>query len=77
MIFWKIAKNEKMFRRYLAALFLWEWTQWMLVTAIPLFLHQRYGLGKEFVFSIVIELLPGILLGPIIGSWIDRWGQKE
>lgn len=77
MIFWKIAKNEKMFRRYLAALFLWEWTQWMLVTAIPLFLHQRYGLGKEFVFSIVIELLPGILLGPIIGSWIDRWGAKR
>ncbi|MEJ8545918.1 MFS transporter [Brevibacillus borstelensis] len=77
MSFWKIAKSEKMFRRYLAALFLWEWTQWMLITAIPLFLHQRYGLGKEFVFSIVIELIPAILLGPVIGSWIDRWGAKR
>lgn len=77
MSVWKLLSGHHVFRRYLTALLIWDLTKWILAAVIPLFLNDRYGIGKEFVSGMVMELLPGIVLGPIVGVWIDRWGAKR
>lgn len=69
--------KERSFRGYALALVIWDTTLWTLMTVVPLFLSQRYGLGKEFVYSVAMGLLPSIVLSPIVGAWVDRWGAKR
>ncbi|MXQ55767.1 MFS transporter [Shimazuella alba] len=77
MNFWQFVHMNKLFGQYITAFSLWQLTKWMVITTIPLFLNSRYGLGTEFVFSMTIQILPSIILGPTIGMWIDGWGAKH
>lgn len=72
----KILKN-KLFRRYIYAYFTTQVNIWVIPTLTPLFLNQHVGVGQEFAFSLGLQWLPSILLGPVVAMLINRWGPHR
>ncbi len=50
---------------------------WIIPTLTPLFLNQHVGVGQEFAFSLGLQWLPSILLGPVVAMLINRWGPHK
>jgi predicted MFS family arabinose efflux permease len=46
-------------------------------TWIGVHLHERYGLGAAGIGLTLLGYgIPGFLLGPVIGRWVDRFGRR-
>jgi len=50
---------------------------WLIPTLTPILLNKQFGIGKEFAFSLGLQWLPSILLGPITAMLIKRWGSHK
>ena len=72
----KIFKN-RLFTRYIYAYFITQVNIWIIPTLTPIFLNQHVGIGQEFAFSLGLQWLPSILLGPITAMAIKRWGPHK
>jgi len=71
-----ILKN-KLFRRYIYAYFITQVNIWIIPTLTPIFLNKHLGIGQEFAFSLGLQWLPSILLGPVTAMTIKRWGPHK
>jgi predicted MFS family arabinose efflux permease len=72
----KVLKN-KLFRRYIYAYFTTQVNIWIIPTLTPIFLNKHLGIGQEFAFSLGLQWLPSILLGPVTAMTIKRWGPHK
>jgi len=72
----KIFKN-RLFTRYIYAYFITQVNIWIIPTLTPIFLNQHVGIGQEFAFSLGLQWLPSILLGPITAMAVKRWGPHK
>lgn len=72
----KIFKN-RLFTRYIYAYFITQVNIWIIPTLTPIFLNQHVGIGQEFAFSLGLQWLPSILLGPITAMAIKKWGPHK
>jgi predicted MFS family arabinose efflux permease len=50
---------------------------WIIPTITPILLNRHFGIGKEFAFSLGLQWLPSILLGPITAILIKKWGPHK
>lgn len=72
----RIFKN-RLFTKYIYAYFITQVNIWIIPTLTPIFLNQHVGIGQEFAFSLGLQWLPSILLGPITAMAIKKWGPHK
>jgi MFS family permease len=77
MSFSSLFSKETVFIRYFLAFIIWELASWALPVAVPLLVAEKYGVGAELAFSIGMQWLPSIFLGPFIGALINRTGPRK
>ncbi|MDX8047027.1 MFS transporter [Gracilibacillus sp. S3-1-1] len=73
----KIILKNKIFRRYIYAYLITLVNIWVIPTLTPILLNKHFGIGQEFAFSIGLQWLPSILLGPITAFLISKWGPHK
>ena len=44
--------------------------------ALPLLAYDRFGSAWAVVAVLLPDLLPAVVLGPLIGALVDRWGWR-
>src|SRR5688500_20045294 len=44
--------------------------------ALPLLAYDRFGSAWAVVAVLLPDLLPAIVLGPLLGALVDRWGWR-
>jgi len=47
---------------------------WCVIAALPILVAERFGAGSELVLSLGLRLLPKILLAPVAGEILRRFG---
>lgn len=67
----------RIFRRYTYAYLITMINIWIIPTITPILLNKHFGIGKEFAFSLGLQWLPSILLGPITAVLIKKWGPRK
>ncbi|WUH95470.1 MFS transporter [Streptomyces sp. NBC_00433] len=65
------------FRALWAAGLIDDTIDWMLVTAIPIFVYRMTGSAGTTSLAFLIELTPGILVGSLAGVAADRYDRKN
>ncbi|GAA0287651.1 putative MFS family arabinose efflux permease [Gracilibacillus halotolerans] len=69
--------KDKVFRRYIYAYLITQINTWMIPALTPILLNKHFGIGKELAFSLGLQWLPSILLGPLTATLIKRWGPHK
>ncbi|GCE47232.1 putative MFS family arabinose efflux permease [Thermosporothrix hazakensis] len=50
---------------------------WFLVVALPFYIYQLTGSVLQTGIMYIVELLPRVLLGPVVGVFLDRWDKRK
>ena len=50
---------------------------WMLYTALPIYVYQLTGSALATSLTFIAEVLPGVLFGSLAGVFVDRWDRKR
>ncbi|HYF61961.1 MAG TPA: MFS transporter, partial [Herpetosiphonaceae bacterium] len=50
---------------------------WMLFTALPIYIYQLTGSALATSISFMTRMLPGLLFGSLAGVFVDRWDRKR
>ena len=69
--------NDKVFRRYIYAYVITQINLWMIPILTPILLNKRIGIGQEFALTLGLQWLPSILMGPITGFLLKKWGPHK
>lgn len=69
--------RERSFRILWAAGLLDDTINWMLITAIPIFVYRLTGSALVTAVVFIIELVPGVVAGPLAGVTTDRVDRRR
>jgi DHA3 family macrolide efflux protein-like MFS transporter len=50
---------------------------WVLDIALPILVYQLTGSGTALGAMVAVEAIPGIILAPIAGVFVDRWNRQR
>jgi hypothetical protein len=65
------------YRRFWIALLVHNLGSWCVIAALPILVAQRFGAGEELVLSLAARVLPKILLAPLAGRALQRFGATR
>ena len=71
---WKTLLATPRFRSLWLALVCNNFGNWCVMAALPILVAERFGAGTELVVSLGLRVLPKILLAPISGGFLRRYG---
>ena len=71
---WKTLLATPRFRALWLALVCNNMGSWCVMAALPILVAERFGAGTELVLSLGLRILPKILLAPISGGFLRRYG---
>ncbi len=71
---WKTLLTTARFRALWLALVCNNMGSWCVMAALPIMVAERFGAGGELVLSLGLRILPKILLAPISGGFLRRFG---
>jgi MFS family permease len=71
---WKTLLAAPRFRSLWLALVCNNMGSWCVMAALPILVAERFGAGTELVLSLGLRILPKILLAPIAGGFLRRYG---
>jgi MFS family permease len=71
---WKALLATPRFRSLWLALVCNNLGSWCVMAALPILVAERFGAGSELVLSLGLRILPKILLAPISGGFLRRYG---
>ena len=71
---WKTLLATPRFRSLWLALVSNNFGSWCVMAALPILVAERFGAGSELVLSLGVRILPKILLAPIAGGFLRRYG---
>ncbi len=71
---WKTLLATARFRSLWIALVCNNLGSWCVMAALPILVAERFGAGGELVLSLGLRILPKILLAPIAGGFLRRFG---
>ena len=74
---WKILLGTPRFRGLWLALVCNNLGSWCVMAALPILVAERFGAGAELVLSLGLRILPKILLAPISGGLLRRYGATR
>lgn len=74
---WRTLLSVPRFRGLWLALLCANLGSWSLLAALPILVAQRYGAGEELVVSLTWRILPKILLAPVAGVLLRRFGAPR
>ena len=74
---WKILLGAPRFRGLWLALVCNNLGSWCVMAALPILVAERFGAGAELVLSLGLRILPKILLAPISGGLLRRYGATR
>jgi len=69
--------TDKTFRRYIYAYVITQINLWMVPILTPILLNKQVGIGHEFALTLGLQWLPSIMMGPITGYLLNRWGPHK
>jgi MFS family permease len=50
---------------------------WVLITALPIYVYERTGSALATGTMFVVQALPALMLGSVAGVFVDRWDRKR
>ena len=50
---------------------------WLLQVAVPVYVFRLTGSARDTGLTVVAEILPSLLLGPVAGVFADRWSRQR
>ena len=65
------------FRRFWLALLTRNLGDWCAIASLPILVADRFGAGEELIVSLALRVLPKILLAPVAGDWLRRFGPAR
>ena len=71
---WKTLLITPRFRALWLALVCNNLGSWCVMAALPILVAERFGAGGELVLSLGLRILPKILLAPVAGGFLRRYG---
>lgn len=71
---WTILLSAPRFRALWLTLICNNLGSWCVLAALPILVAQRFGAGGELVLSLGLRILPKILLAPVAGEVLRRFG---
>lgn len=74
---WKTLLATPRFRALWLTLISNNLGSWCVIAALPILVADRYGVGNELVLSLGLRLLPKILLAPVSGGFLHRFGARR
>lgn len=74
---WKTLLATPRFRSLWLALVCNNLGSWCVMAALPILVAERFGAGSELVLSLGLRILPKILLAPISGGFLRRYGATR
>ena len=74
---WKTLLAVPRFRGLWLALLCANLGSWSVMAALPILVAERYGAGGELVLSLTWRILPKILLAPVSGVMLRRFGAPR
>ena len=74
---WKALLATPRFRALWLALVCSNMGSWCVMAALPILVAERFGAGTELVLSLGLRILPKILLAPIAGGFLRRYGASR
>ena len=74
---WKTLLATPRFRALWLALVCNNMGSWCVMAALPILVAERFGAGTELVLSLGLRILPKILLAPISGGLLRRFGASR
>jgi predicted MFS family arabinose efflux permease len=74
---WKILLTTPGFRSFWLALMSDGMGTWCVIATLPILVAQRFGAGSELVISLGLRIAPRILLAPVAGAMLRRYGATR
>lgn len=74
---WKTLLATPRFRSLWLALLANNLGSWCVMAALPILVAERFGAGSELVLSLGLRILPKILLAPVSGGLLQRYGPTR
>ena len=71
---WKTLLSAPRYRALWLTLICNNLGSWCVIAALPVLVAERFGAGGELVLSLDLRILPKILLAPISGGFLRRFG---
>ncbi len=71
---WKTLLTTPRFRSLWLALVCNNLGSWCVMAALPILVAERFGAGSELVLSLGLRILPKIVLAPLSGGFLRRYG---
>ena len=71
---WKTLLASPRFRSLWLALVCNNFGSWCVMAALPILVAERFGAGSALVLSLGFRILPKILLAPLAGGFLRRYG---
>jgi hypothetical protein len=65
------------FRRFWLSLLSNNLANWCVIAALPILVADRFGTGEELVLSLGVRVLPKIILAPLAGDLLHRFGSAR
>jgi hypothetical protein len=74
---WKTVLSAPRFRDLWIALLCTNLGSWCVIASLPILVAERFGAGSELVLSLGMRIVPKILLAPLSGSVLRRFGPAR
>lgn len=74
---WKTLLAVPRFRALWFAMLCTNLGSWSVLAALPIFVAERYGAGSALVLALSWRILPKIVLAPVSGALLRRFGAPR
>ena len=74
---WKLLLGARDFRNLWLALIACNLGNWCVIATLPILVAERFGPGNALVVSLGLRVLPRIVLAPIAGAVLQRFGARR
>jgi hypothetical protein len=74
---WRVLLATPRFRALWLALLCYDLGSWCVMAVLPILVAERFGAGGELVVSLGLRILPKIVLAPISGGFLRRFGAPR
>jgi predicted MFS family arabinose efflux permease len=74
---WSALFRTPVFRRFWLALLCNNMASWCVTAALPVLIAQRFGAGMALVISLGLRVIPKVLLAPLAGGLLQRFGPAR
>jgi hypothetical protein len=74
---WALLLHTRAFRTFWLALLVNNLASWSVIAALPILIAGRFGAGMALVLSLGLRVIPKVILAPLAGALLQRYGPAR